>query len=67
MLLSYAGTRREVKHNLGYIIPCLFCRIQDVILLTLPPLHLGYIYWLESTVFDTVVRTYQRAGGGTSV
>src|SRR3989338_2230608 len=66
MLLSYAGSRREVKHNLGYIVPCLFCRIQDVTLLTLPPLYLGYIYWPESTVFDKGVRTYQRAGGGTS-
>src|SRR3972149_686397 len=64
MLLSYAGSRREGKHNLGYILPCLFCRIHDVTLLPLPPLHLGYISWPESTVFDTLVRTYQRAGRG---
>jgi len=44
MALLYAAGRREVKNNLGYIIPSYFCHINEALLLTIPTLYLGYIY-----------------------
>ena len=51
MPLPYAARRRNIKKNLGYMIPGFVSRILEVYRLTLSSIYLGYRYSAEPATF----------------